>query len=65
MDAAVISKDQLGAELAKQITTPRDDVSLLIQESTKPLQASLDSLPNSEHIPTAPHLSGVINVCVR
>ena len=40
----VISKDQLAAEFAKQRTTLRDDVSLLIQESTKPLQASLDSL---------------------
>ena len=44
MDAAVISKDQLGAEFAKQRTTLREDVSLLIQESIKPLQASLDSL---------------------
>ena len=44
MDTAVISKDQLAAEFAKQRTTLRDDVSLLIQESTKPLQASLDSL---------------------
>ena len=44
MDAAVISKDQLGAEFAKQRTTLREDVSLLIQESIKPLQALLDSL---------------------
>ena len=44
MDAAVISKDQLAAEFAKQRTTLRDDVSRLIQESTMPLQASLDSL---------------------
>ena len=44
MDATVISKDQLAAEFAKQRTTLRDDVSLLIQKSTKPLQASLHSL---------------------
>ena len=40
----MLSAEQLAAEFAKQRTTLRDDFLSLIQESNKPLQASLDSL---------------------
>lgn len=46
VDAATtpITMEQLSAEFAKQRLSLRDDVSFLIQESVKPLQASLDTL---------------------
>lgn len=40
----VLTMDQLSAEFAKQRTTLKADVSILIQEATKPIQDSLDSL---------------------
>lgn len=43
-NAVPITMDQLSTEFAKQRTSLRDDISSLIQEAIKPLQATLDSL---------------------
>lgn len=42
--AAVVAMDQLSAEFAKQRTSLKEDVSTLIQDAIRPIQASLDSL---------------------
>ena len=42
--AAVVAMDQLSTEFAKQRTSLREDVSILIQDAIRPIQASLNSL---------------------